>query len=85
MKLENAFALKSIMQMKHVFSNMTNVNLVLRVLASNDLNGWTSVTSLRGTPYKYYKFRYDLTNMSATDTFSGTMLLTEERRTNKLR
>jgi hypothetical protein len=41
--------------------------------------------SLRGTPWKYYKFRFTFTNLIATDRFAGTMLITQERRTDKLR
>jgi hypothetical protein len=43
------------------------------------------VTSLTGVPWKYYRFKIVLSNMKATDRFSGTVLVTQERRTNKLR
>jgi hypothetical protein len=108
MKLENALALKSLMQVRHVlqFSPYTVTEthedpethesvttettqkgtMTLRIFASNNLdNNWAELHSLRGTPWKYYKFRYDFTNLKATDRFAGTMLITQERRTNKLR
>lgn len=111
MKLENALALKSIMQVRHIcqFSPYTvtethedpetheNVEttetrrgtMSLHIYASNNLdtepNSWVELHSLRGTPWKYYRFRYDFSNLIATDRFAGTMLITQERRTNKLR
>jgi hypothetical protein len=107
MKLENALALKSIMQIRHIcqFSPYTVTethedpetheevetettqrgSMTLRIFASNNLDSWVELHSLRGTPWKYYKFRFDFADMKATDRFAGTMLITQERRTNKLR
>jgi hypothetical protein len=59
--------------------------MTLRIFASNNLDNWVELHSLRGTPWKYYRFRFDFANMKATDRFAGTMLITQERRTNKLR
>ena len=107
MKLENALALKSIMQIRHILQfnpytitetwedPETNLpmesettqkgTMTLRIFASNNLDNWVELHSLRGTPWKYYRFRFDFSNMKATDRFAGTMLITQERRTNKLR
>jgi hypothetical protein len=101
MKLENALALKSIMQIKHIcqFSpySVTDTSgetpvtttqkgtLTFRLFASNDLEHWTELTSLKSVPWKYYRFRLDFSNLIATDRFAGTMLITQERRINKLR
>ena len=97
MKLENALALKSIMQIKHMtlFTpySVTNNNvtttqqgtLTLRIFASNNLTDWVEISSLKSVPWKYYRFRYDFANLKATDRFAGTILITQERRTNKLR
>lgn len=82
-KLENSLALKSLMQIRHIYQ--MNGTFTLRIFASNNLNNWTELHSLRGTPWKYYRFRFDFANMKATDRFAGTMLITQERRTNKLR
>lgn len=57
----------------------------IRLFASNNLTNWTELSSLRGTPWKYYRIRYDFNGISATDRFSGSMLITQERRTDKLR
>lgn len=83
MKLENALALKSIMQIRHV-SDLEG-SMTLRIFASNNFTNWVELQSLRGTPWKYYRFRFDFTNMKATDRFSGTVVVTQERRTDKLR
>ena len=107
MKLENALALKSLMQIRHikVFTPYTveetsidpetnqevttNVNAIgtmtLRIFASNNLDNWAELHSLRGTPWKYYRFRYDFSNLKATDRFAGSLIISQERRTNKLR
>jgi hypothetical protein len=107
MKLENALALKSIMQIRHIcqFSPYTVTethedpetheevetetaqrgSMTMRIFASNNLDSWIELHSLRGTPWKYYKFRFDFSNLKATDRFAGTMLITQERRSNKLR
>lgn len=87
MKLENALALKTIQQILHI-KQMEGV-LALRIFASNNLktaaNTWVEMHSLMGTPWKYYKLQYDFTNLKATDRFAGSVIVTEERRTNKLR
>ena len=89
MKLENALALKSILQARHIHTLSSGATLTFKVYASNNLdrdqNTWVQLTSLRGRPWKYYKFVYDFTGLKATDRFAGTMLITQERRTDKLR
>lgn len=88
MKLENAFALKRLIQVLHV-RQFDEAKLSLRIFASNNLrpetSTWVELHSLRGTPWKYYRFRYDFTSLKATDRFAGTVLVTREERTDKLR
>lgn len=87
MKLENALALKSIMEVRHIMDMEGSVSL--KIYASNNLkhaaNTWVQLTSLRGTPWKYYKFEYTFTGLKATDRYAGTLVVTQERRTDKLR
>ncbi len=87
MKLENAFALKKLVQIMHV--HQMEGSLSLRIFASNNLkreaNTWVELHSLLGTPWKYYKLQYDFTGLKATDRFAGTVVVTTEERTNKLR
>ncbi len=92
LKLENAIALKSIMQMKHIHNiqglggNEDNSpSLDFRIYGSNNLTNWVEVSSLTGVPWKYYRFKYWFENLRATDRFSGTIIETQERRVNKLR
>ena len=86
MKLGNGLTLKSIMQMRNICDLNANGSLSVQIYAKNDLNSaWTQLTHLRGTPWKYYQLRYTFSNLIATDRFAGTVLITQERRTNKLR
>lgn len=83
MKLENGLALKSLMQIRHI--KQMQGSMTMRIFASNNLDHWVELHSLRGTPWKYYRFRFDFADMMATDRFAGTLVVTQERRTNKLR
>lgn len=91
MKLENAMALKTILQVRHIhdIANFCNGTLTLSIKASNNLKPddgtWVTLKSLGGTPWKYYKFAYNFNNLKATDTFCGSVIITQERRTNRLR
>ena len=83
MKLENGLALKSIMQVRHI--KRMDGTMTMQIFASNNLKEWVELHSLRGIPWLYYKFRFIFSEMNATDRFAGTMLITQERRTNKMR
>lgn len=85
MKLENALALKSIMQMRHIHTLDASATLAVTMYASNNLRSWQVLGSLASTPWKYYRFKYVINGMKYVDTFAGTVLITQERRTNKLR
>lgn len=89
LKLENALALKTIMQARHITDmkpQQTNPpTMTWQVEASNNMETWLTLSSLTGKPWKYYRFTYTFSNLRATDTFAGTVLITQERRTNKLR
>lgn len=87
MKFGNGIALKNIMRMKQVMQlHGENGALSVRILAKNELSDvWHELSHLRGTPWKYYQLRYTFTDLLATDRFGGTMLITQTRRTNKLR
>ena len=75
--------MKSIMQVRHI-ADMEGT-MTLRVFASNNLTSWAELHSLRGMPWKYYRFRYDFTGLKATDRFAGTVVVTQDRRANKMR
>lgn len=83
MKFENGLGMKSLMQVKNL--RQMQGTLQLSVYASNDIEHWVQLSSLRGTPWKYFRFRFDFSNMKATDRFAGSVIITQERRTDKLR
>jgi hypothetical protein len=89
MKLENAFALKTISEVVHAHAIQDNDCLRLRIFASNNLkqnaDSWVEIHSLLGNPWKFYRLRYDFSNLRATDRFAGSVLVTQEIRTDKLR
>lgn len=87
MKLENALALKSIMEVRNIrfISGDRDPSMKLTIYASNNLKNWVKLTSLRGTPWLYYRFLYEFEDLVPTDRFAGAVLVTQERRINKLR
>ena len=101
MKLEDALALKTIMEARHIrqmaltydttetvegeATTVTHPTLQFYIYASNNMTSWVQLKSLRGIPWKYYRFKYVFANLKAVDTFAGTVIVTDERRTNKLR
>lgn len=85
MKLENGLALKSITDVSHIHDLSSSASMKFTIYGSNNLKRSLQLNSLRGTPWKYYRFRFDFSNMKATCRFSGTVLVTQERRNNKLR
>jgi len=84
MKLEDAITLKTITQLKHIHS-ILHGQLKFRIWASNDLKNWAELKSLHGQPWKFYRFEYTFENIKAADTFAGTVVEIQERRTRKLR
>lgn len=86
LKLENAMALKSILDIRHIYDFKAEASgLTFKIFASNNLKNWVEVKSLGGTPWKYYRFEYTFNNLRASDTFAGSVLITQERRTTRLR
>jgi hypothetical protein len=84
LKLGSSIQLKTIHQIVHLF-NSADGTLTLNVYASNDCRNWTELHSLHGKPWKYYRFSYTLSNISASDTFAGTVIDFAPRFTNKIR
>ena len=83
MKFENALALKSLLQVRHI-TDMQGT-LKLRIFASNNFKKWVELHSLGGMPWKYYRFAYTFEGLKATDRFAGSVVVTQERRTDKMR
>jgi hypothetical protein len=85
MKFENSLALKSLIRVRNIYQLSPNATIALRVYVSNNLDNWMEIHSLTGMPWKYFKFEYNFTLMRAVDHFDGAVIVTQERRTNKLR
>lgn len=85
MKFGNILTLKSIRQLRHLYAMNPNATVSLTIKASNDGVNWATLTSLRGKPWKLYRFEITMTGLKATDRYAGTVVWTQERRTEKLR
>lgn len=85
LKFGNALSLKSIREIHNVHDMAGR--MTFRLFGTNNLNGggWRELRSLRGMPWKYYQLRFYFEDMRATDRFGGTVIVTQERRANKLR
>jgi hypothetical protein len=84
-KFGNAQALKSLRQILHVKDLNDNATIELHIYVSNDLKHWGEIHSLRGSGYKYFRFGMKFTGLKATDSYSGMLVLSQTRRTDKLR
>lgn len=91
MKWENSTALKTLSRVKMIYDQSDDGKQVsgkaniLYVYASNDCKTWTRVKSLRGRGFKYWKFVIQLKKIRAKDSFSGILINTQERYTNRIR
>jgi hypothetical protein len=85
MKFEQAMALKSLRDLKHIKDMSPEAEIVLTIYASNDCASWQQLPSLRGRGFKYFKFKYEFENMKAADAFCGTVLYYTTRLTDRIR
>lgn len=85
MKFEQAMALKSLRDLKHIKDVSPEAEIDLTIYASDDCASWQQLPSLKGRGFKYFKFRYDLTNLKAADAFCGTVLYYTTRETDRIR
>jgi hypothetical protein len=85
MKFGNAMALKSLRQMKHLKDMESRAELGVEIWAGNDCRQWVHLPSLRGQGWKYYRLKYTFGKLAATDRFIGSVFVTQERETEKLR
>jgi hypothetical protein len=84
MKLENGLGMKTLLKIVHI-STLTNAELDVKLWGSNDLKTWRPLTSLMGTPWKYFKMEVKILGMKARDVYDGAVVTTQERRNEKLR
>jgi hypothetical protein len=85
LKMGAALNLKSVKQVMHLTSNCGNGSYVKYILyGSNDNATYYRVSSRFGKPYKYYRVAI-YTSLMPKESFPGTVMTIEERRTHKLR
>ena len=84
LKLGSSITLKSLRQIKNLIDSDEG-KLKLTIYGSNDCKYWQKLPSIYGKPWKYFTFEYALTDFLATDSFAGTLVEYQNRRTDKMR
>ena len=84
LKMGGSMTLKSLRAIKHLYDTDEG-KVKLEVYASNDCKHWVKLTSLGGKPWKYFTFKYTLTDFRACDSFAGTIVEVQSRREDKMR
>lgn len=84
LKLGGSMTLKSLRAIKHLYDTDEG-KVKLEVYGSNDCKNWVKLTSLGGKPWKYFTFKYTLTDFRACDSFAGTIVEVQSRREDKMR
>ena len=84
LKLGGSMILKSLRAVKHLFDS-DNGKIAVEIYGSNDCKHWCKLPSVGGKPWKYFTFKYTLTNFKATDSFAGSIVEIQNRREDKIR
>lgn len=85
-KFGELLVMKSIRRIKHIYNfNDNNTYMRLNVSASNDCKTWNVLNSITGAGWKFFKFTITISNMKANDRYVGLEVITQPRRTNKIR
>lgn len=84
-KMGDAQTLKSPRQVLHVMDLHDGASVKLHIYVSNDLKHWGELKSLKGCGWKYFRFGLAFSNLKATDSYSGLLAITQNRRADKLR
>lgn len=84
LKLGGSMTLKSLRAIKHLADTDDGV-VSLEVYGSNDCKHWCRLESLKGKPWKYFKFAYSLNGFKANDSFAGSIVVVQNRREDKVR
>lgn len=85
MKLDGSLYLKSLRRVRSLKLFNDNAIATLTLYGSNDLKHWSDnpLPSLNGKGYRFFKYRYEFTNLKATDSYSGLVLDTQVRYTDR--
>jgi hypothetical protein len=85
-KFGELLVMKSIRRIKHIYNfNDNSTYIRLNVSASNDCKIWNVLNSITGAGWKFFKFTINISNMKADDRYVGLEVITQPRRTNKIR
>lgn len=84
MAFGDPFVMKMLIDLKTIGQLSKGSYCKIGVFVSNDKNTWYRLGSLRKRPFKYYRFVY-FAEMGDLDTLSGTRVIYDLRRANKLR
>ena len=84
LKLGGSMIMKSLRAVKHLFDS-DNGKIAVEIYGSNDCKNWCKLPSVGGKPWKYFTFKYTLTNFKATDSFAGSIVEVQSRREDKIR
>ena len=71
MKIGDQNALKCPTMIRYIGKGNSQAAIRLRLFASDDLENWVKVISVRGRGFKYYKYNIIFENLLPTDSFSG--------------
>ena len=85
-KFSDSLTMKSLRKIKSLYSiSSENGKFGITIYGSNDMKHWTKILSLKGKPWKYFTIKYNMSGMKAIDEFDGTVVVIQNKRTNKLR
>lgn len=84
LKLGGSLSLKSLRAIKNLVDS-DNGKVKLEILGSNDCKHWQKLSSIYGKPWKYFTFKYNITDFKATDSFAGSIVEIQTRREDKMR
>ena len=79
LKFTGSKILKSLRQISHL-KKSADGKLSLEVWASNNAVNWCKLSSLGGKPWAYFTFKYNLSDFKASDTFTGSLVRVQNRR-----
>lgn len=80
LKLGGSMTLKSLRAVKHLFDSDEGT-IGLEIYGSNDCKHWCKLPSLKGKGWSYFTFKYTLSNFKASDSFAGSIVEIQNRRT----
>lgn len=79
LKLGGSMMLKSLRDIKHL-ADTDDGKISLEVYGSNDCKHWCKLESLKGKPWAYFTFKYNLSDFKASDAFTGSLVRVQNRR-----